>query len=243
MKIAAIYNVFDGVELLRGSMMCLKDDVDIFIIVYQQVSNYGELYYPLPDMDLAGFNYLLVKYNTVALGGSLNEKSKRNIGIDYARQQGCTHFMHVDCDEYYEDFHSAVGEYLERNENGGSVCKMFTYFKEPTLRFENPDNYYVPFIHKLKPNTIAGVREYPFYADPTRRINEENVIEMSIKMHHFSWVRKDIGLKVRNSSAKSNIERSQLLLDYHSPEVKSGFYSSDFRQKLIEVDNKFNIKL
>jgi hypothetical protein len=41
MKLAAIYNAWDGVELLKGSMNCLKDGVDIFIVIYQDVSNYG----------------------------------------------------------------------------------------------------------------------------------------------------------------------------------------------------------
>ena len=47
MKLAAIYNVWDGVELLRGSMESVKDGVDLFIIVYQNVSNIGEVFHPL----------------------------------------------------------------------------------------------------------------------------------------------------------------------------------------------------
>jgi len=62
--LAAIYNVWDGIELLRGSMLQLKGHVDYFIIVYQTTSNFGEQYNPLPDIDITGFdNVHLVCYN------------------------------------------------------------------------------------------------------------------------------------------------------------------------------------
>lgn len=242
-KLAAIYNVWDGVELLRGSMMRMKDDVDIFIIVYQDVSNYGEEYDPSSEFSFSGFPCAFHKYTPFEENGFRNEINKRNIGLSIARELNCTHFLHIDCDEYYEDFGAAKAEYFEKNPEGGSVCKMFTYFKSPTLRFEHEDNYHVPFIHKLNPQTVAGHCAYPFYVDPTRRINDNNVIELDVRMHHFSYVRKDIERKVRNSSAKRNIERSQLLQDYHSDQVKAGFYVKDFNQKLIEVPDQFNIQI
>lgn len=242
-KLAAIFNVWDGAELLNGSLKCLKGHVDAIIIVYQDVSNYGEKYDPSSEFSFSGFPCVFHKYTPFEESGFRNEINKRNIGLTIARELECTHFLHMDCDEYYEDFGAAKGEYFEKNPQGGSVCKMFTYFKSPTLRLENEDNYHVPFIHKLNPGTTAGHSSYPFYVDPTRKINVDHVIELSTRMHHFSYVRKDIERKTRNSSAKINIERSQLLQDYHSDQVKSGFFVKDFNQKLIEVPNQFNIKL
>jgi hypothetical protein len=241
-KLVAIYNVWDGVELLRGSMECLKDHVDFFIIVHQDVSNFGEKYDPLPEINLEGVNYFLIKYTPERLGGANNERAKRNLGIEAAKTYGFTHFILMDTDEYYQDFGKAKELYIQSGASG-SVCKLFTYFKEPTLRFETEDGYYVPFIHQLKPNTEAGRKEYPFYVDPTRRINEVNVAELPAHMHHFSWVRKDIERKARNSSAKANLERGTMLQDYHNPEVKEGFYVRDYDKKLIRVPNQFNILL
>jgi len=63
MKLAAIYNLWDGEELLLGSMKCLKDHVDLFIIVWQEVSNFGEPHNPLDNLNFAGFPIALVKYN------------------------------------------------------------------------------------------------------------------------------------------------------------------------------------
>ncbi len=241
LKLAAIYNVWDGIEHLKGSMNCLKNDVDLFIIVYQDISNFGEEYNPLPDMDLEGFNHILVRYTPRKIAGQYNETLKRNMGLEMAKINNCSHFLNMDTDEYYKDFKSCKQKYIESGYKG-SACKIYTYFKLPTLRFETEDGYYVPFIHELLPNTICGSFDYPFYVDSTRKINCVNVILLDIHMHHFSWVRKDIEQKCRNSSAKINIERGSMLQDYYNPEVKSGYYVKDYEKKLISVDNFFSIE-
>lgn len=249
MKLAAIYNVWDGVELLKGSMDCLHGHVDLFIIVYQDVSNFGEQYDPLPEMILPeSDNIILVKYTPQQFTiGAKNETEKRNTGIEIAKKEQCTHFILMDCDEYYTDFGAAKQQYIAIG-LPGSVCRIMTYFKKPTLRLQNPDNYYVPFIHRLTQHTWTGCSNYPYYVDPTRRIKCAGwemqlyeVIEINSYMHHFSWVRKDIGRKVRNSSARKNIERSQLMQDYNSPELGAGFFLKDYRQPLVEVDDVFGI--
>lgn len=243
MKLAAIYNVWDGVELLRGSMLRIKDEVDYFIIVHQKISNYGEEYNPLSDVDLSDFdNVIFYEFSPyLSFSAAKNETLKRNEGLTIAKlRTDATHFLHLDCDEYYQDFKSAKQQFINSGAKG-SVCKMLTYFKTPTLRLENPDNYYVPFIHQLNADTEAGRDQYPFYVDPTRRINETDIILLDEFMHHFSWIRKDIERKVRNSSAKSNIERSKLLHDYYSEETKAGCFLEDYNQKLVEVDDLFGI--
>jgi hypothetical protein len=243
MKLAAIYNVWDGVELLPGSIKCVLDHVDLIVIVFQNQSNFGEFYSPIENVDLSFCyeKYIKVSYAPMlGAGGATNEKKKRNIGLDVAREHGCTHFVHLDTDEFYEDFGKAKQLYIDSGKPG-SVCSLYTYFKLPTLRFETKDGYFVPFIHALKPETQAGVRHYPFYVDPTRRINETEVVELPVTMHHFSWVRRDIERKCRNSSAKENIEKGTMLQDYYSKEVGPGYYVKDYDKKLIEVPDYFKI--
>lgn len=241
MKLAAIYNVWDGVEHLRGSMECLKNEVDLFVIVWQDVSNFGEKYSPLKEIqdasDDLSMTVLLQKYTpNVAMGGGYNERRKRNIGLDIAKQHNCTHFFHLDCDEYYPNFAEAKRQYISTGAQG-SACKIYTYFKEKTLRCETEDGYFVPFIHALRPDTVAGVKHYPFYVDPTRRINETDVALLHTHMHHYSWVRNDIERKVRNSTAKNGIARGKLLEDYYSPEVGEGFYVRDWGKRLVRVED------
>lgn len=243
MKLAAIYNVFDGVEWIEKSIESIKDYVDSVIIVNQEVSNYGEsynnygaIYRVLESQNLK--NYHLIQYTpNLRDVPMVNETNKRQEGINMALYHGCTHFLHIDCDEVYPDFEKLLNEYISLGCDG-SVCEMYTYFKIPFLRLENPDNYYVPFIHKLTPNTVCGLSvNYPFYVDPTRKISNCDSVQLlsSGKMHHYSWVRDDIMLKIRNSTARINIEKSQLLQDYLNPDVGEGYFLKDYGQKLIKV--------
>lgn len=245
MKLTAIYNVWDGVELLKHSIKSIEKDIDSFIIVYQDVSNFGEKYNPLNEILetiklFPNKSFELIYYIPKGLGGHLNETQKRNIGIEEAKKQNATHFLVLDCDECYLDFSKAKQLFVDSKADG-SVCKIYTYFKKPTLRKEFEDNYFVPFIHKLETDTMTGVRNYPFYVDPTRRINCNNIILLDVFMHHFSYVRNDIERKIRNSSAKANIEKGTILKDYYNSEIKAGSFIADFNQKLIEVPNYFNI--
>jgi len=244
MKLAAIYNVWDGCELLKHSIDSIKKGVDLFIIVYQTKSNFGEEFNPLSEILEAteGLNVIRHKYDPPFIVGFQNEVNKRNIGIDIAKQNGCTHFLNIDCDELYENFTEAKKLFIESGAEG-SVCRLFTYFKLPTLRFETADGYFVPFIHKLNPDMAAGYMAYPFYCDPTRGINCKNVVELPVFMQHYSWVRKDIERKCRNSSAKANIERGTMLKSYYDPNCGPGYYVKDYEKNLIEVENYFGIQI
>lgn len=242
-KLAAIYNVWDGAELLEASMATVSDHVDLIIVVWQSVSNYGEEYNPMVEVNLAKYDkVLMVKYTpNLSIDPAFNERHKRNLGIDIARQHHCTHFLHMDCDEFYNDFEEAKREYI-RSGMDGSVVPIYTYFKSPQYRLKNFDNYYVPFIHKLHPRTTAGAGAYPFYVDPTRKINAGGVRLLREPMHHMSWVRKDIDRKVRNSTARKNIERSDLLKDYRDPDTGPGTILKDYQnQELIEVPDHFGL--
>lgn len=248
MKLAAIYNVFDGLEWLGKSIFCIKNHVDLVIITYQDVSNYGEKYNNFEIitriLEEQGLNNaILYKYSSqMDQSAMYNETLKRQIGIELALKNQCTHFLHIDCDELYYDFERLKQEYIECGLDG-SVCEMYTYFKTENFRLEDVDNYFVPFIHKLHTETSCGIRNnYPYYVDPTRRINCEDVTLLkSGKMHHYSWVRDDINLKIRNSSAKLNIEKSQLLSDYLNLECKEGYFLKDFGQKLVKTNTFIKI--
>lgn len=243
MKLAAIYNVWDGVELLEASMATVLDHVDLIIIVWQDVSNYGEKYNPMAEVQLDKYpNVVKVKYSPAdKTGPGVSERDKRNLGLDIARQHKCTHFLHMDTDEFYMDFEEAKREYI-RSGVDGSVVPILTYFKRPTYRLENYDNYFVPFIHKLHKRTQAGVGTYPFYVDPTRKVNAGGVRLLREPMHHMSWVRKDIKRKIRNSTARKNIDRSKLLRDYLDENTGPGTILEDYQnQVLIEVPDNFNL--
>jgi len=249
-KLAAIYNVWDGEELLEGSINCLKGNVDLLIIVWQQVSNIGEVYFPqIQVKDYLSNKTILEKYEpSFGISAGQNEVAKRNIGLEIAKREDCTHFFHMDVDEYYKDFVSAKKEFFDSGKQG-SVCRIWTYFKKPTWRLENLDGFYVPFIHELNEDTRAGNSSYPFYVDPTRTItpyiSSNDIVRIMEPMHHFSWVRDDIGRKVRSSSAAQYGNNMKGLLDdYHSltDENVEGYVLKDMGgQRLKVVENIFGI--
>jgi hypothetical protein len=256
MKLAAIYNVWDGVELLNGSLLTVAPWVDSLIIVYQEVSNYGDASYnPLPDIykaldGVSVADLQVVKYSpALILPAFVNETRKRNLGIDLANLAGCTHFVHLDCDEFHPDFLASKYAFMNAGDVGGSVLKLYTYFKFPNLRCDLPDGYFVPFIHRIVAYpggnvVLAGSNNYPYYVDPTRGINcSGSVVLLDYFMHHFSWVRSDINRKAKNSTAAPNIARGKILEDYNSPAVGPGFYVRDWDRRLIDVGNPFNLNL
>ena len=199
MKLACIYNVWDADELLPYSIAQIEPHVDVIILVYQIVSNFGEHYVPtLPEKGTIN-----VLYNPdLTKSATYNETRKRNLGLEVARQEQCTHFISMDCDELYDGLvfkkHRDLVEQYD-----GSACKMLTYYKHPDIRLTPLETYYVPFISRILPTTKLGALGYPVHADPTRTVSTcKNfyIIDEPI-MHHFSWVRSDIARKLRNSSA------------------------------------------
>jgi hypothetical protein len=254
MKLAAIYNVFDGEELLEQSIRQIRLHVDVVILVYQTVSNWGETRLlgaikcrELTASSLANHSECL---NPRLIGGwrkaQRHEITKRQVGIELARGYDCTHFLHLDCDEFYhaEEF-GAAKEWIAKRRIEGSVCRVWTYFKSPTLRFSRPDSTLVPFIHLLHRTTKTGVRKYPHYCDLTRRINAKSVVVVDpalCTMHHMSWVRRDIRLKLRNSTARDNLKRTSLYNDYLNAEP--GYHVREVWNEVLEyTPSSFNISI
>ena len=244
MKLAAIYNVWDGEELLPGSINSIRHHVDVIIIVYQKISNYGEEHDPMAKFNMIDSKIVIEFYRpNLKLSPQQNETAKRNIGIEIAQMSGCTHFLHMDCDEYYENFGIAKRMY-ELSGYSGSVVKLYTYFVQPIYRLTPIENYYVPFIHELHTDTKAGNVRYPFYVDPTRKINQKNIVELPVYMHHFSYVRKNIMRKINNSTAKVNISKGTILEDYNfimQSRDPNNFYVRDYDRRIKIVDNIFNL--
>lgn len=246
MKLGIIFNVWDCCELLEPSINSIYDHADLIILVYQEVSNFGEQYSPLPAIEhLQGDKIILVKFDPDQNFGAMqNERVKRNVGIEFAKANHCTHFLHMDCDEFYDNFEDCKKLYIQSG-HAGSVCRLQTYFRKPIFRFDRPEDYFVTFIHRLQDDTHTGNSTYRFYVDPTRTVNETDVVELPIFMHHFSWCRKDIMRKVRNSSANMTdmrvLRNKKLMDDYDSPNLGEGYHLENFNRKIMVVSDSFNL--
>lgn len=106
-----------------------------------------------------------------------NELTKRNIALEKARENGCTHFLSIDTDEFYQPEQVRYcKDFIERLDLTSTGCKMRTFFKYPTcelLPLDHVNN--VPFIYKIRNNLSFKLAEpYPVLFDPTRRLEREN---------------------------------------------------------------------
>ena len=152
MKLAAIYNIFDGEEHLPHSVACIARHVDEIIVIYQLISNHGHHHNPYPTIQALTRQYPHIQTycyqpdtgKAVHIGAHLppinahlpvprspmqHETRKRQIGINIASYFGRTHFLHLDTDELWPDFEQAKQAYLQHEAAGdifGSVARMYT---------------------------------------------------------------------------------------------------------------------
>lgn len=246
MKLCAIFIVWDDHEILRYAIESISRQVEGVIVVASQESNTGEFsaipedFYENPYFDL------FIKNPDTSKPARENETAKRNFGLDKAREIGYTHFIMLDADEFYPNFYHELKRFEDNHDLLGLVCESVLYFKSPTLCFDDVTR--VPFIHRL----TSGLRfeknyEYPFSTDrdyhpaidPTRTMNITQGVEMStVKMHHMSYVRRDIKKKIRNSAGIRVKQFSHLLLDDYR-HAKAGYRMSFYNKMLREVKNEF----
>lgn len=258
MKLCAIYNVWADWDIIEHSVKNISDCVDGVIIVASNTSNYGEKC-PSPVIQ-DGISYK----GSYGLGDRIEiylrepfyaqamqcETDKRNYGLLRATGLGYTHFIMLDADEFYEPeaFLKEKQRFIDNPNLSGLVCASQVYVKSPTLTI-GLDATLVPFIHKITPGLKHEFnKNYPYAwegrnirIDPTRSLNINSGVEWStIIMHHMSYVRKDIARKVRNSTAKANIERTNIVNNFQH--LKEGSICEIYPGKpLVRVPNKFDL--
>jgi hypothetical protein len=249
MKLAAIYVTWNDWELLALSVANIRPVVDGVIVVASKTSNFGlyddsyEECAAIYGGELHQWEPRLVSYDV-----HQNETAKRNFGIDQAKNQGYTHLIMMDSDEFYdrEDF-IIVKQQVEDLGLNGVVHPLKVLFRHPTLWCN--DHTLVPGIQRLTPDLKLGAyKDYPFAydaqgganIDPTRRSNIKRGIHMSnIPMYHASWIRKDFSVKIENSAARNNLKKSSIYKDLAN--AAPGYHCDFYRDTLKECENQFNL--
>lgn len=247
MRIAAVFNIWaDCLCLLPYAIENIRPVVDDVVVVWSRKSNRGNVAdYELPK------DCTIIQCEPVSGVPHVNETAKRNAGLEYVKNNGFTHFIMMDSDEFYEQSEFIKQkEHIERMNIGGTVCRTKVYFKSPTLTI-GFDHTLVPFIHKVTPRLkyLLKTIQYPFSYDKygaaqidcTRRLNIINGVQLAdITMHHYSYVRKDMSLKLQNSSANFKAHRAEVVYN-DLREAKPGYFCKGYQRELIECDNIFNL--
>tara|TARA_B100001057_G_scaffold497146_1_gene600524 strand:+ start:8986 stop:9852 length:867 start_codon:yes stop_codon:yes gene_type:complete len=267
-KLGIAYNVFDGEELLPYSLKGIRGLAEYIVVVYQTTSNYGnENKNLLPFLEKlvdAKMVDELVEYepqlnivdelgNPYLKKGSVNEQTKRNIGLQKCLDNGCTIFSSMDTDELYhtQDYKNALDSFIDGGYDS-SFCQMQTYYKTPTMVVTPPERYFVPLFYKISGRRetlkFEFIHDYQIKCDGTRMIKAgfpKMYTRDEIQMHHFSYVRNDMKSKVDNSSAQMTDGQKALVVHHYENWTKGmkAFFLGNQIFDLDETDNEFDIRV
>ena len=219
-KLGITVNSFDATELLEQLITEIRDQVDWVAAIYQKKSYWKN---PMDKKDMDEINRLkeiglideLIEFKpNFAKYSREQECDKRNMGIEIAKQRGCSHILNIDADEFYdaEQFRTAK-EMINKNGWPITYWSYVNYYRDFEHYLVYPFRPLVPGIHSTFFNyTYQGPAPGP--TDPTRRINNPFNIgtyvfeDHEIRMGHAAWIRRDIRKKLVNWSAKNYFEKS-----------------------------------
>lgn len=215
MRLGVTYSVFNGEEMLRGSILSIRKHVDYINAVYQEYSWTGN---KASDSLLAVLNKLkeerlidtIIKYPF----NDFNNKKKmsyyickkKNLGLKDLKKNRCTYCMIMDADEFYkEEEFIAAKNFVEEHHITHTCCSIYDYKIKPIYRMEQANNYAVPFIFKLRWYSLINSRpNLPCFIDPLRAIPMFPFMDKfyylnSVNMHHMTGIRGNIETKLLNT--------------------------------------------
>lgn len=220
MRLGLSYNVFDGEELLENAIFHARKHIDFISVVYQTVSYFGNkanesLLKCLTLLKNKNYIDLLVEYkNNLNLSPKENEVNSRNTGLQISKENGCTHHISADVDEFYDNVDFVKNKMQDYD---SSVVYLENYFKFSNYQVIPSQNHQTTFIHSVKLNYKLE-DSYPYKIDITRRFdNTDNCVvvgKQDFIIHHMSYVRKNIKNKIYNSGNWIVGNKDKFIKDY-----------------------------
>lgn len=247
-KLGLCIIAFEATELLYNIISELRDSVDYVSLGLQKVSYHGDR---MSAIDLAEIyrlrdeDKLIDRIVDVELDMKkeprVQETDKRNILIQDAQDNGCTHCIVIDSDEYYtkKSFETAC-QLIDQHNYPITYCQYINYYHDYKhfLVYPFKDGMYVPFVTRVEYRHKYDCTDFPLPSDPTRRFvrpvkNIKKVIDgngqikevkefavnyhifpwNTVKMHHLSWIRADIRKKLNMWSSKKCFQGYSDLID------------------------------
>ena len=184
-----------------------------------------------------------------------NELKKRELGRNFCMNAGCTHFMSIDTDEFYQrDQLKSTWERMISGDYDVVACRMRFFFKFPRCELIPMDEEnYVAAIFRVDPLMPMRLgHPYPVLLDPTRRIFGATRLltchREDLEMYHYSFVRLNILSKVLNVTNRGNYEHDLRAFLSSWPSWRPGqplfhphpYFSDRFKRTRI-VPNWFDI--
>lgn len=241
----ACYTVFNGLELLEDSINNIKDVVDDVIIAWSDCSHNGNKCDKIADfirkLDVKSYKF------TPNLRKSAKEieKDKHLFLVSKAKELGAEYVILMATDHFYKkDDVIRAKEFLNNNPKiNATATPMYTYFKEPTMRLEPCEKYFMPFICRT-PSKI--VRKFPVRVDPACNFypNKPFHLFKDIYLHHYSWLRLDVRDKLENAAARCNWKHKieSFIEQYEQFDESKNDFSYYPNHKIVECDSEFNFE-
>lgn len=264
MKLGATYSVFSGEELLKGSILSIRENVEYINVVYQRLSWTGneadsELIPLLDGLKTEGLIDSVIEYvvpekhpNTYKWAQRENCR-KRNMGLKDLKKNHCTHCLFMDADEFYKaDEFARAKSFIEKNRISHSCCNLYDYKVSPRYRKQMAADYAVPFILKLNAlSFVSGYSNLPCRTDhlrvyPMLPFAHKFYYLNMISMHHMTGIRRQISSKLNNTITNYMPGGDTILSQYRSDfSAISGIEEGNTNELLnngyIQVDDYFNV--
>ena len=250
-KLGISYSVWDGEELLEASIKSVRENADYINVVWQKKSWHGidcDENLEILLMQLKGkglIDEIIFFEPDFNLTPQQNEVNKRNLGLKAVIKAGCSHFLMMDCDEFYdqEEF-KAAKEFIYKRFITHSACIIEDYFAV-NYRSTVVGKYYVPFIYRVNSKSKTDVKANTnlfCHIDATRKIAIKLFnrcwFAHNLIMHHYTGVRKNKKRKLENSSASLNSDSINSFLNAYD---ENNYKEMLKDGRLVYVENKFNI--
>ena len=190
-KLGLAINAFEGTEHLYNIISEVRDLVDFVVVGLQEKSYLGD---PIDKSDVEEVKALMSEGLVDSMIWIETDKTKftrvqecekRNKLADCLQENGCTHQLVIDSDEFYT--HNAfqrARDYIYDNNVEVSYCRYLNYFGsgrtddyKTYLVYPFHDGNYVPFIAKIQYRFKWQSRDFPKASDPTRRYERPKVFK------------------------------------------------------------------
>ena len=247
-KLALCVIAFEGSEHLYNIISELRDSVDYVSIGLQRYSYHGD---PISEIDLHEIfrlrdeDHLVDSIVEIELdlkkAPREQETDKRNILIQDAYDNNCTHCICIDSDEYYtkKAFEKACQE-IDEHDYPITYCQYINYYHDYNhfLVYPFKDGMHVPFVTRTEYRHDFECVDFTLPSDPTRRFvrpfdgykeiktSDGKVHKLKnytvdyyvfpwnvVKMHHLSWLRANIRKKLNMWSSKTCFDNYHDLID------------------------------
>lgn len=220
-------NLFDGEELLIDLLLNFRPHVYKLYVAYQWTGHWGRphsnpnLEKTLKHLRAIGLIDELIKFEDFEIArnelqfGQLST-SKMNMCVEKAREQGCSHFMWADNDEFYVPkqlkylmamaFRVWEPYDVSRNQSRTyrvGLCQHLQYYKTPEYIKKVREGEFVATFFPIDDPAIRFEHEFPSTVpvSPERKPNISRYQQFSrleVEMHHLAFVRHSLVAKAES---------------------------------------------